>query len=76
MRNLEVIGEAARQLPDDIRRALPAHPWPDIIGMRHILAHGYFAVDPDIVWSVVTTRIPALEADVCAFLDVRGKSAE
>lgn len=71
VRNLEVIGEAARQLPDEIRRALPPHPWSDIIGMRNVLAHGHFGVDPDIVWSVATTRIEALAADVCAYLDAQ-----
>jgi len=68
VRNLEVIGEAARQLPGEVREALPNHPWTNIVGMRNIIAHGYFGVDPDIVWSVATTHIAALQSDVTAFL--------
>lgn len=49
VRNLEVIGEAARQVPPEVRDALPAVPWDQVIGMRNLLIHAYFGVDTDIV---------------------------
>ena len=76
VRNLEVIGEASGRLPADIREVVRRQPWPDIIAMRHVLAHGYFAVDPDIVWSVAATKIDALEQDVCAYLDSHRDEAD
>jgi len=45
------------------------------IAMRHVLAHGYFVVDPDIVWSVAATKIGALERDVSAYLESRRDQA-
>lgn len=64
VRALEVIGEAARGLPEDMRRELPGVPWREIIGMRNILAHAYFAVDPDVVWSAATEHVPSLAVAV------------
>lgn len=54
---------------------MPTHAWRDIIGMRHVLAHGYFGVDSDIVWSVATTRISSLKSDVTAYLQDAGRTA-
>lgn len=64
VRALEVIGEAARALPDAVKVGLPGVPWREIIGMRNVLAHAYFAVDPDVVWSAATEHVPPLAAAV------------
>ncbi len=72
IRNVEVIGEAARQLPAVIRAAAPDVPWPEIIGMRNILAHAYFTIDADILWDVVSAEVPALAAQVERLLDGDG----
>ena len=68
LRNLEVIGEAAKKLPPDIRSAMPDVEWQRIAGLRDILIHEYFGIDIEIVWDVVTTRVPALRATVRRFL--------
>ena len=68
VRNLEMIGEAARQLPEAVRDALPDQPWSRIIGMRNILAHVYFALDLDIIWSTATTKVPELKRAVRKYL--------
>ena len=60
IRNLEVIGEAAKQTPLDLRAAAPEIPWRMICGFRDHLAHAYFGLDNDTVWEVVTTELPAL----------------
>ena len=60
LRHLQIIGEAARALPQDVRALAPDVPWQKIIGMRNVLVHGYFEIDTDIVWDAATRDIPAL----------------
>lgn len=64
VRQIEIIGEAATHLPEEIRAQAPAVPWANLIGMRNRLIHGYFAIDPDIVWSVVHDKLPALIPEI------------
>ena len=60
IQKLEVIGEAANRVGEDTRRAMADVPWRQAVHMRNRLIHGYFAVDPDIVWATVTTNVPEL----------------
>jgi len=60
IRNLEVLGEATKHIPEDVRMNFAEIDWKAIAGMRDILIHDYFGVDYDIVWDVVATRIPKL----------------
>ena len=64
VRHLQIIGEAARALPEGIRGRAPDVPWQKIVGMRHILVHDYFAVDTDVVWDVVQSDLPDLKRRV------------
>jgi uncharacterized protein with HEPN domain len=65
IRHLQIIGEAARLIPDDIRATAPDIPWPKITGMRHVLVHDYFGIDHDLVWAVVEHELtPLREATV------------
>jgi uncharacterized protein with HEPN domain len=64
LRHLQIIGEAARALPQDVRALAPDVPWQKIIGMRNVLVHGYFEIDTDIVWDAATRDIPALKPHV------------
>ncbi len=68
VRNFEILGEAARQLPQDIRDQLAEIPWRNIIGMRNILIHAYFGIDTDIVWAAATEQIAPLATAVATFL--------
>lgn len=61
LRHLEIIGEAARALPESVREPAPDIPWAKIIGMRNVLVHGYFEIDTDIVWNAVTRDIASLK---------------
>jgi uncharacterized protein with HEPN domain len=61
IRELEIAGEATKQLPASIRRKYPNIPWSDMAGMRDKLIHFYFGVDTEIVWETVKVRIPELE---------------
>ena len=60
LRNLELIGEAASNVPSHVRVAHPEIEWRLIIGVRNRLAHGYLGVDDDIVWDIIQTDIPVL----------------
>jgi uncharacterized protein with HEPN domain len=60
VRNLELIGEAATHIPEDIRQANTQIPWRLIIAMRNRLIHAYLGIDDDTLWSVIKTDIPAL----------------
>lgn len=64
VRSIEVIGEAVKQLPNELRQQYDAIEWRAMAGMRDRLIHSYFGVDYDIVWDVVINKIPALEAEV------------
>lgn len=61
-RFVEVIGEAAGRLSEETRDASPQVPWSEIIALRNRLVHGYFAVDHDILWTVIQDDIPELIA--------------
>ena len=65
---LQVVGEAARALSADFRDRHPEIVWSDVIGMRNILAHRYFGIDVDVVWSVVEEDLPDLKTKVEAIL--------
>jgi uncharacterized protein with HEPN domain len=60
LRNLELIGEAASKVPDDVRSAWPSVPWRQMTATRNRLIHGYLGIDDDTVWSIIETDIPAL----------------
>lgn len=68
IRNLEVIGEAVRNISPEFRKRHPQIPWRGITGLRNVLIHEYFGVDLEIVWSVVRRRLPALKRNVEALL--------
>lgn len=70
IRNLEVIGEAVKNLSSDFRRRHPTIPWRNITALRNVLIHEYFGVDLKIVWRVVERRLPMLKRSVERLLAV------
>ena len=63
-RGVEIIGEAAKIIPESIRVEYPNIEWKKIAGLRDILAHHYFEVDLDIVWDIIQNKLPKLERDL------------
>jgi uncharacterized protein with HEPN domain len=72
IRNVEVIGEAAKRVSAETRTRVPQLDWRAICGMRDVLIHDYIGVDLDEVWNVASSRIPELQAAVEHFLATEG----
>lgn len=60
VRLMEIVGEAAARLSKEVTEAHPDVPWPEIVGLRNRLIHGYDSVDHDILWHVLADDLPAL----------------
>lgn len=60
VRNLELIGEAAMTVAEDVRAQHPAIPWRQVIATRNRLIHGYLGIDNDTLWSIIIDDVPAL----------------
>jgi uncharacterized protein with HEPN domain len=69
VRNLEIIGEAAGHVDESVLRAAPEIPWDKMRGLRNVVAHQYFGVDPDIIWQTVEKDLPALAAPLRCLLE-------
>ena len=66
--HIQIIGEAARKLSDELRARDQEIPWPEIIAMRNVLVHDYFGIDVDEVWSTVEDDLPGLKRRVRTLL--------
>jgi len=72
VRLVEIIGEAASRVSDNSRAKHPHVPWREVAAMRHRLAHGYDAVDLDVLWNTVQEDLPALIDQLQAILETGG----
>jgi uncharacterized protein with HEPN domain len=66
VRHLQIIGEAANRVSVETQNRFPDIPWGKMIGMRHVLVHGYFEIDLDIVWSVMENDLTPLKEHILA----------
>ena len=64
VRNLEIIGEAVKNIPEDVKRDNPDVEWRKIAGLRDILIHAYFGIDVEVVWDIVKNKVPKLKEKV------------
>ena len=60
VRNLEIIGEAAKHIPEELKKKYP-YDWRSVIGLRDILVHAYFGVSTKIVWDILKNELPGLK---------------
>ncbi|MFN0112866.1 MAG: DUF86 domain-containing protein [Blastocatellia bacterium] len=68
IRALEIIGEAAKRIPEDIRQKYPAIPWQEMAGMRDKLTHDYFGVNIEVVWKTTVEDLPDLNSAISQML--------
>ena len=71
VRNLEVIGEASKQISAQARSQMAGLDWQRIAGLRDILIHNYFGIDIEIIWDVVANKVPLLIEAIRGFLSRR-----
>jgi len=64
VRNFEIIGEATKNLPDDLKNRYPVINWKRITGLRDVMAHGYYRVDYEVLWEVIMNHLPAFKKDI------------
>ncbi|HYN44671.1 MAG TPA: DUF86 domain-containing protein [Candidatus Limnocylindrales bacterium] len=64
VKKIEIIGEAIKNIPNDVRVKHKEIPWKDIVGMRNKITHSYFKIDYEIVWNVVKVKLPALKIQI------------
>jgi uncharacterized protein with HEPN domain len=69
IRKFEIMGEATKQIPEEIRQKFPQVPWKEMAGMRDRLIHSYFEVDHRLIWTTVKERIPQLIPQIKRILD-------
>jgi uncharacterized protein with HEPN domain len=67
VRNLEIIGEAAKSLPEEIKENIVVD-WKRIAGLRDVLIHNYFGIDVVIIWDIVQSKVPELHQQVTSYL--------
>ncbi len=70
LRNLEIIGEAARNIPSEFRVKYPDIPWRRIVGLRNVVIHEYFGVDLENIWEIVKNDLPDLKQKIKTLLIV------
>lgn len=69
IRNLEIIGEAVKKIPMEVRLKNSHIEWRKIAGLRDFLIHAYFEIDLDLVWDVVVNKIPILKREITSLLE-------
>lgn len=68
LRNLEILGEAAKNIPDKIRNKYPEIEWRKISGLRDIAIHQYFGINEDVLWDVLSIKLGALQERIVMML--------
>lgn len=66
---LEIIGEAAKHIPGEVRKEYPFVPWRKIAGIRDVIIHAYFSVNLNVIWNTANERLPELKRDIQKILE-------
>lgn len=69
IRKFEIIGEATKNLPYEIKEKYPELPWKEMAGMRNRLIHAYFGIDTKLVWDTIHMQLPKIKPELKKILD-------
>lgn len=69
VRNFEIIGEAAKNLPESIKEKYPKVPWLKMYGLRNLISHEYFGVDYEMIWEIISSDLPSNLSDIKSILE-------
>jgi len=69
VRNIEIIGEAVSNIPEDIREKYPCTPWKQIVGVRNIVIHKYFGVDAGTLWVIINEQLPGFKSQISVIIN-------
>ena len=74
VRNLEIIGEAASRLPDELKEKYSEIEWYKVVGLRHRIVHEYFGIDLEIIWQILQKDLPELKQKIMQIISEEGVS--
>jgi uncharacterized protein with HEPN domain len=64
VRNFEIIGEAAKNIPEEVKNKYPEIPWKKMYGLRNLIAHEYFGIDYEMIWEISKKNLPLNSIDL------------
>jgi uncharacterized protein with HEPN domain len=76
VRNFEIIGEASKNIPEEIQLKYPEIPWKKMYGLRNLISHEYFGVDYEMIWEIATVNLPKNISDLQRIIEKEYKKDE
>jgi uncharacterized protein with HEPN domain len=70
IRNLEIIGEASKNVPDSLKNKYPEIPWRSMYGLRNYMVHEYFGIDYDNIWKIIKVELPGNFKDLNRIIEI------